>query len=120
MSVILLLCLGLAHMAFALLSGIAWRTYPAGLLPAVPFFIVWLKNRMGAGDVKLLMGIGLYLGLTNTLTAFVLMLPVLIVCMICSRQKGREVKNAIPFAPVLAFGASGTVLLGYSIAILNL
>ena len=40
--------------------------------------------------------------------------------MICSRQKGREVKNAIPFAPVLAFGASGTVLLGYSIAILNL
>ena len=70
-AVILLLCLGLAHTVLIRLSGSVWWPYPVGLALAVPFFIVWLKGGMGAGDVKLLMGIGLYLGLLNTMACII-------------------------------------------------
>lgn len=113
LAVILLLCLGLAHLAIMLLAGSTWWTYPAGLLLAVPFFIAWLRSGMGAGDVKLIMGIGLYLGLLSTLISFALMVPVLGVLMVRSRVKSGTFKGAIPLAPVLAFGAGGALILGY-------
>lgn len=112
-TVVLLLCLGLAHMVLVGLSGNAWWPYPAGLALAIPFFIVWLKGGMGAGDVKLIMGIGLYLGLAGTLISFALMLPMLIVCMIYSLRKNGTLRHAIPFAPVLAFGAGTAVIARY-------
>ena len=112
-AVILLLCLGLSHTVLIGLSGSAWWPYTAGLALAVPFFIVWLKGGMGAGDVKLLMGIGLYLGLVGTLISFAFMLPMLITCMIHSLRKHGTLRHAIPFAPVLAFGAGTAVIAGY-------
>ncbi len=118
-SVILLLCLGLAHTVLIGLSGSAWWPYPAGLALAIPFFIVWLKGGMGAGDVKLIMGIGLYLGMLNALISFALMVPVLIGLMVRSWIKAETLKNAIPFAPVLAFGGVGAVLLGYILTLLT-
>ena len=75
LAVILILCLGLAHTVLMGLAGNTWRTYPAG---AIPFFVAWLRGGMGAGDVKLIMGICLYLGVLNTLIAFALMVPALI------------------------------------------
>ena len=109
----LLLGLGLARTALIILNdGTCW-TYPAGLLLSVPFIIAWLKNAMGAGDVKLIMGIGLYLGLLNTLVSFTLMIPLLVILTVHSWRKNKTVKSAIPFAPVLAFGAGGAVILGY-------
>lgn len=117
-AIVLLLCLGLAHTVLIGLSGSVWWPYPAGLTLAVPFFIVWLKGGMGAGDVKLLMGIGLYLGVLTTLIAFALMVPALIGLMVSSWLKAKTLKSAIPFAPVLALGASGVVLAGYIIIIL--
>jgi prepilin signal peptidase PulO-like enzyme (type II secretory pathway) len=111
--VILLLCLGLTNTVLIALSGNAWWPYPAGLVLATPFFIVWLKGDMGAGDVKLLMGIGLYLGLAGTLISFTLMLPMLIICMIHSLRKHGTLRHAIPFAPVLAFGVGAAVIAGY-------
>lgn len=117
--VTLLLCLGLAHTALMLLTGSAWWSCPAGLALGVPFFIAWLRGHMGAGDVKLIMGIGLYLGLINTLLAFALMLPALIVWMLLFRRKNRMVKSAIPFAPVLAFGAGTAMLAGYFVMIIS-
>lgn len=112
-AVVLLLCLGLVHTVLTGLSGNAWWPYPAGLALAIPFFIVWLKGGMGAGDVKLLMGIVLYLGLAGTLISFALMLPMLIACMIHSLRKHGTLRYAIPFAPVLAFGAGTAVIAGY-------
>lgn len=118
--VALLLCLGLIHAALMLLAGNTWWTYPAGLLLSVPFVFAWLRNGMGAGDVKLVMAISLYLGLLNTLVSFALMIPVLGVLMVCSWVKTRTLKSAIPFAPVLAFGAVGAVILGYLYALMQL
>ncbi len=113
MTVILLLCFGIVHTVIIALSGILWWTYPAGMILAVPFFLAWLRGHMGAGDVKLILAIGLYLGLFNTMIAFVLMVPLLAILMIRSQIKTKTLKGAIPLAPVLAFGAIGAVVLGY-------
>ena len=112
-SVILLLCLGLAHTALMALTGNTWWTYPAGMALAVPFYVAWLRGQMGAGDVKLIIGISLYLGVLNTLIAFALIMLTLIVLMVRSWIKTKTLKSVIPFAPILAFGAIGTVVLGY-------
>ena len=113
MSVILLLCLGIAHTVLMGLTGNTWWTYPAGMALTVPFFVVWLRGQIGAGDVKLVMGICLYLGVLNALIAFALMVLALIGLMTRSWAKTKTFKRAIPFAPVLAFGAGGAVVLGY-------
>lgn len=112
-TVILLLFLGIVHAVFMSLAGSTWWTYPAGMVLAVPFFLSWLRGHMGAGDVKLVMAIGLYLGLLNTVIAFVLMVPLLAILMIRSQIKNKTLKSAIPLAPVLAFGAIGALVLGY-------
>ena len=112
-AIALLLFLGLLHMAFVFLTGSSWWQYPAGLLLAVPFFIAWLRNSMGAGDVKLIISIALYLGLLNTLVSFALMVPVLTVLMLHSWRKHKTIRYQIPFAPVIGIGAAGAVALGY-------
>jgi prepilin signal peptidase PulO-like enzyme (type II secretory pathway) len=101
------------------LAGI-WWTYSAGMALAVPFFVTWLRDGMGAGDVKLVMGICLYLGVLNMLIAFALMIPALIGLMVRSWIKTKTFKSAIPFAPVLAFGAGGAVVLGYLYALFQI
>jgi len=119
LSVAMFLCLGLVNTVFVIISGSTWWVYPAGMLLGIPFFIAWIKGGMGGGDVKLIMGIGLYLGLTNTLVSFALMLPVLIVCMIRSWRKNGTIESAIPFAPVIALGAGGVLLVGHAEMILT-
>lgn len=115
----LLLGLGFVHTAFIILTDNIWWLYPAGLLVVIPFLIAWIKNRMGAADVKLVMSIGLYLGLLNTLVAFVLMLPILATLLAYSWLKHKTLKCRIPLAPILAFGAAGTVALGYLYALMK-
>lgn len=113
--VVLLLCLGIAHTMLMASTGNTWWTYPAGMALSVPFFIAWLKNGMGAGDVKLIIGIGLYLGLLNTILSFVLILPVMAVLCIHAWIRNRTLKQRIPFAPVMTLGAVGAVVLSYLI-----
>lgn len=112
-TVILLLCLGIVHTVFMALAGSTWWMYPAGMVLAVPFFLAWLRGHMGAGDIKLIMAIGLYLGLLNTIIAFALIVPLLAILMIRSQIKNKALKGTIPLAPVLAFGAIGALELGY-------
>lgn len=116
-AIVLLLCLGVAHIGLAVFTHSTWWTYPLGLVFVVPFFISWLRGSMGAGDVKLVMAIALYLGLLNTVVVFALMVPVLMALMVRSWRKNKTLKHQIPFAPVLAFGAIGTVLIGYLYAL---
>ena len=112
--VVLLVCLGRVQVVLSFISGSAiWWHHPAGLLLSIPFLITWYKNDMGAADVKLIMAIGLYLGLLNTLVAFVLMIPILAVLMAYSWLKKKTLKCRIPLAPVLAFGAVAAVALRY-------
>lgn len=117
--VLLLVCLDIAHMSWMISTTSAWWTYPAGLILAVPFFIGWLRGGVGAGDVKLLISVSLYLGLLNSLIAFAIMIPVLVALMIRSWVKNKTMKCRIPFAPVITIGATGAVLLGYLCALIG-
>ena len=59
------------------------------------FFVAWLRWH-GAGDVKVIVGICLYLGVMNTLIAFALMVPALIGLMVRAWIKTKTLKSAIP------------------------
>lgn len=109
----LLLCLGLAHTILVSLAHNTWWLYPAGVLLSAPFLFAWLNNKVGAADVKLIMAIGFYLGLVNTLLSFILMIPILAVLMAYSWIKHKTLKCRIPLAPVLALGAAAAVAFGY-------
>jgi Flp pilus assembly protein protease CpaA len=113
LTIVLLLCLGAAHMVLVIMSGGIWWEYPAGLLLAIPFFIAWLKNSMGGGDVKLIMAIAIYLGLWSTLVAFTLMLPVFAVLIVHAKCKDKTLKRRIPLAPVIGIGAVCATVFGY-------
>jgi len=112
-AIVLLLCIGIAHTGLIASSQSTWWTYPLGMVFAIPFFISWLRSGMGAGDVKLVIVITLYLGLLNAVFAFALMVPVLIVLMAKSLMKKKTLKCRIPVAPVLAFGSIGAVIVSY-------
>jgi len=120
LAVILMLFLGIAHAILIELAEGTWWTYPVGMVFAIPFFISWLRGSMGAGDVKLVIAITLYLGLLNAVIAFVLMVPVLAVLMIKSLIQKKTLKCRIPFAPVLSIGAFGAILTGYLYAFMNI
>ncbi len=119
-TVILLLCLGIAHTVLTGLTDNIWWTYPAGLVFVVPFLISWLKGDIGAADVKLVIVMALFLGLMNAVIAFALMVPVLITLMVTSLIREKTLKCRIPFAPVLAFGAGGAVVIGYLYALFQI
>jgi len=119
-AIVHLLGLGLVHTLLIGMSGSGWWFCPAGLVLAVPFFIVWLRGGMGAGDVKLIMGICLYLGVLNTLIAFTFIIPALICLMVLSWIKAKTFNRTIPFAPVLALGSGSAVVIGYLYALLQI
>ena len=111
--IVLLLSLGIIHAVFIGLSGNPWWTYLVSTLFAIPFFISWMRSKIGAGDVKLIMVIALYLGLWWIIIAFALMIPTIVGIIIWSLLKKKTLKVRVPFAPVLAVGAIGAVVVNY-------
>lgn len=110
LSVVVLLCFGLVHTILVILSGGTWWVYPVGMLLGIPFFFAWLKGGMGGGDLKLIISIGLYLGILNTLLASLLMIPVLAFFLVLIGIRKGTVVFLIPFVPVLSFGAIGILI----------
>jgi len=106
-------CLGIIHLGFMIYTSNTWWTYPVGLVFTVPFLIAWMRNNMGAGDVKLVMAMVFYLGFLNSAIAFTLMVPVLAALMIYSLTRKKTLKLQMPFAPVLTIGALGSTLFQY-------
>lgn len=82
----------------------------AGLLLSIPFALFWLVSKgkwMGLGDAKLVIGLGLLLGLSKAIfgimLAFWIGAIVGILLIIFKKLKG--FKSEIPFAPFLILGA---------------
>lgn len=101
-AILAMLLLGLLNMGLAIFLQQAWWLYPAGLLIALPFLGAWLRGWMGAGDVKLMLACGFFLGLPASLAMIALMLVLLIVIAICLAITRRSMKTKIPLGPVIA------------------
>ena len=112
-----LLIFGVIHTIQGFYSDHGWWVPLAGMTLSLPFFWGWWRNAIGAGDVKLIMGISLYLGLWQALISFALMLPLLMIIMCWNLYKHRSANVRIPFAPVLSFGAIGSLIIPYVMSI---
>lgn len=102
--IILLLLLGITHAVFKTIIGYVWWYHFIGLVYSIPFFIAWHKELMGAGDVKLIIVISLYLGIINSLLAFIIMLLCLFIWAIYAKAKSIDTKKSIPLAPFISAG----------------
>lgn len=86
-----------------------------GLAIALPLIIPGLLGHMGGGDYKLLLGTGLYLGLTQSLLAFVLSVPAtacIAIYLLAKKKTLRDIR--IPLAPLIAFGCVGSVIVKWT------
>lgn len=89
-----------------------------GLAFALPLIIPGLLGHMGGGDYKLLLGTGLYLGLSQSLLAVVSSLPATMGVAIYLLIKKKTLKNIrIPLAPLIAFGCVGSVIIKWGLLI---
>ena len=77
--IVLLLTLGIVKTAINISIGYLWWFNLVGIVYAVPFFGAWLNDKMGAGDVKLILAISLYLGVFHSLFVFIFMTMSLLV-----------------------------------------
>lgn len=83
-----------------------------GLALALPLVIPGLFGHMGGGDYKLLIGTGLYLGLSQSILAVVLSIPATVCVaayLLITKKTLKSVR--IPLAPLIAFGCIGSVIL---------
>jgi leader peptidase (prepilin peptidase) / N-methyltransferase len=102
--IILLLILGIIKTVVNISIGYPWWFNLIGIVYSIPFFIAWHNNKMGAGDVKLIIVICLYLGIINSLIALILTLICLLVWAIYAKEKNIDTKKCIPLAPFIAVG----------------
>lgn len=82
-----------------------------GLAIAIPLIIPGLTGHMGGGDYKLLLGTGLYLGLTQSLIAVVLSVPATLCVAVYILIKEKTLKHVrIPLAPLITVGCLGSLI----------
>lgn len=104
--VLVLLVLGLLNLLLAVNKSQIWWQYPAGTLIALPFLFAWLRGWMGAGDVKLIMTCGLFLGMPSGIAMIGMMLIILVGIAIYLSIRRRSMKTQIPLGPVIAAAAA--------------
>jgi leader peptidase (prepilin peptidase)/N-methyltransferase len=108
--ILTMLILGLLNMGLAIFRQQDWWQIPAGLLIALPFLGAWLRGWMGAGDVKLILACGFFLGLPACLAMIALMLALLIVIAIFLAVSHRSMKTKIPLGPAIATACSCVII----------
>lgn len=86
-------------------------------------FILWFMNRcvkdsFGGGDIKLMFGMGLYLGIRNTILSFILAVFISsIFALYLIVFKKMSCKSRVPFAPFLSIGMVCSMTFGESIIV---
>jgi len=109
-AILTMLILGLLNMGLDIFRQQDWWQNPAGLLIALPFLGAWLRGWMGAGDVKLILACGFFLGLPVSMVMIALMLLLLIVIAIYLAISHRSMKTKIPLGPVIATACAGIII----------
>lgn len=106
--------------------SIDWSSLFAGFVLSAFFASIWLVSRgrwMGFGDVKLVLGIGWFLGLVSGISAVILgfwigaavSLILLFLQKLNLRGKSLTIKSEIPFAPFLILGLLSVFFLGFDV-----
>ena len=92
----------------------------AGPIIALPFFLIWLLSKgrlMGFGDIKIIFGMGFFLGLYGAIAGVLLSFwigAVVIFFVTILRKAKVTLKTEIPFAPFLITGTLIALLFGIS------
>ena len=108
-AVLTMLIMGILNTVIAAISGQAWWWYTAGTMIALPFLLLWFRGKVGAGDAKLMLACGLFLGLQASLLMAGLMLVILLVIAAYLYFKQMSLKTRIPLGPVISL-ASGIMI----------
>jgi len=109
-AILLMLIVGILNVIVCTAAGQNWWYYPAGLMIGLPFILSWLNSKMGAGDAKLVLVCGLFLGLTGALISAGLMLIILFGIAIYLFFTSKSIKTKIPLGPVIAFSCAATIV----------
>ena len=108
--VLIMLIIGILNTVIADIFSQAWWWCPAGTMIALPFLLLWFRGKMGAGDAKLMLACGLFLGLQASLLMAGLMLIFLLVIAGYLYAKKKSLKMQIPLGPVIALACSCMVV----------
>lgn len=92
----------------------------AGILLPLPFYMLWLLSKgrlMGFGDLKLMMGMGFFLGLSHGIAALMISFwvgAVISIILLAVRHSRYTMKSEVPFGPFLVFGTLFVYIFGTS------
>ena len=109
LAILIMLIIGILNTVIAAIFSQVWWWYPAGTMIALPFLLLWLRGKMGAGDAKLMLACGLFLGLQASLLMAGLMLVILLIIAGYLYLKQMSLKEKIPLGPVISL-ASGIMI----------
>lgn len=82
----------------------------AGIFIPLPFYILWLLSKgrlMGFGDLKLMMGMGFFLGLSGGIAALMISFwtgAIVSILLLVLKHSKYSMKSEVPFGPFLVFG----------------
>lgn len=85
-------------------------SHALAFLTAVPLLLLWLRGKLGGGDVKLTAAVLCYIGLARMIPFWVLFVVGLIaLVLICAITN----KKTMPLAPAIAFAGIGALWVPY-------
>ena len=107
---IIVALLGVTGAVLSVIQGLPIINRLLGLMLAILSIIPGLKGHMGGGDFKLLLGTGLYLGLSQSVIAIVMSVPAILCLATYYLLKKNKLKGIrIPLAPLIVIGCLGSV-----------
>lgn len=86
--------------------GLQVKEHFLGMVVVLPLILMGLRGKLGGGDYKLLLALGLYLGIYFGTAAIVLLLPIFVGLALYYLIKERSVKKDIAMAPLIATGST--------------
>jgi leader peptidase (prepilin peptidase)/N-methyltransferase len=82
-----------------------------GVMVGMPFIPSWLKGQIGAGDIKLVMACGFFLGFLDGMWMLVLILMISMTLALLFLVRKKTLHVQIPFGPVIAASATALILI---------
>ena len=105
-----LFLLGLLNVVLIAISGISIFPYPIAVIVMLPSLVAWRNGKIGGGDIKLLLGMGLYLGIWRmTVVCIGMILPCLGYLLYLAIRKARPVR--VPLAPFMLVGSTLSIVI---------